>query len=95
VRVRLRNVPPVKFTDGERFAALDAGGTTLALVVGTEDITGGTPAISVRVVDLLAAIQRLVAGGAAVVSPAAEGPHEVRTVLRDPAGQLVVVYAKR
>ncbi|MDT5028932.1 MAG: hypothetical protein QOE61_5358 [Micromonosporaceae bacterium] len=58
---------PVKFTDGERFAALDAGGTTLALV----------------------------AGGAAVVSPATEGPHEVRTVLRDPAGQLVVVYMKR
>lgn len=71
---------PVRFTGGERFAALDAGGTTLALVAGGEDVTSGAPAISVKVADVADAVERLTGAGARIVSPPSEGPP------RDPRG---------
>lgn len=86
---------PVKFRDGDRFAALDAGGVVLALVCGPEAVTGGTPAASFQVGDLDEAVRIATAGGAVVAQPATTGPHEVRIVLTDPSGNLVVLYEKR
>ncbi|GAB3681369.1 VOC family protein [Actinocorallia lasiicapitis] len=82
----------VKFADGARFAALDGGGTTFALAGEEEDLVG-VPAVSFKVEDVPAAVERLVAAGGAVVRAAQEGPHEIRAVLRDPAGNPFVVYA--
>ncbi|MGK5553088.1 VOC family protein [Actinomadura kijaniata] len=85
----------VKFQDGGRFAALDGGGVTFALAGPEEDVTGGAPAASFRVEDVAAAVARLTDAGATLVRGPEEGPHEVRAVLRDPAGNPFVLYARR
>ncbi|GAA1956981.1 VOC family protein [Amycolatopsis minnesotensis] len=84
-----------KFVDGDRYAALDAGGTTLALAGPAEDVTGGVPAASFKVPDVAAALAALVAGGGSVVRQPERGPHEVRAVARDPWGNTIVVYGPR
>ncbi|WP_406634299.1 VOC family protein [Amycolatopsis sp. WGS_07] len=83
---------PTKFVDGDRYAALDAGGTTLALAGPEEDVTDGVPAASFKVPEVAAALTALVAGGGTVVRQPEQGPHEVRAVARDPWGNLIVVY---
>ena len=84
---------PVKFQDGDRFAALDGGSTTFAIAGADEDVVGGAVAASFKVADVESAVKRLVEAGAAVQRPAEQGPHETRAVLRDPWGNSFVVYA--
>lgn len=84
----------VKFQDGERFAALDGGGTTFAIAAPEEQIVPG-PAVSFKVDDVTATTERLIAAGAELVRGPEEGPHETRAVLRDPAGNSFVIYASR
>ncbi|MBA6436764.1 MULTISPECIES: VOC family protein [Streptomyces] len=84
-----------KFVDGDRYAALDAGGTTLALTGPAEDVTGGVPAASFKVPDVTSALTALVQGGGSVVREPEQGPHEVRAVARDPWGNTVVIYGPR
>ncbi|MFS8977924.1 VOC family protein [Cupriavidus necator] len=87
---------PVKFRDGSRYCALDAGALTLALVAGAERLVA-QPALAFRVEaeeDIGAAIARLVEAGATVTQPAAQGPHETRAVLATPEGFALVVSAK-
>lgn len=86
---------PLKFADGERYAALDGGRATLALAGPEEDVTNGRPAASFKVADAVAAVGELTKAGATVVSPPAEGPHEIRAVLTDPWGNAFVVYSPR
>jgi predicted enzyme related to lactoylglutathione lyase len=83
----------VKFTDGDRFAALDAGAVTLALAGPAEDVTDGAAAPAVKVPDVAGVLRQVVAAGGALVRKAEKGPHEVRAVVQDPWGNLVVVYA--
>jgi predicted enzyme related to lactoylglutathione lyase len=83
------------FVDGDRFAALDAGGTTLALAGPAEDVTGGVPAASFRVADVASSVAAVVEAGGAVVREPEQGPHEVRAVVRDPWGNVLVVYGPR
>jgi catechol 2,3-dioxygenase-like lactoylglutathione lyase family enzyme len=83
----------VKFQDGNRFAALDGGGTTFALAGPGEDVTGGEPAVSFKVDDVAAMTEKLTAAGASLVRGPEEGPHEVRAVLRDPSGNPFILYA--
>ncbi|MFE2188636.1 VOC family protein [Streptomyces sp. NPDC059455] len=85
----------MKFVDGDRYAALDAGGTTLALAGPTEDVTGGMPAASFKVPNVNSALGALVQGGGAIVREPEQGPHEVRAVARDPWGNTVVIYGPR
>lgn len=80
------------FVDSDRYAALDAGSTTLALAGPTEDVTGGAPAASFRVPDVALVLALLVQGGGSVVREIERGPHEVRAVARDPWGNTVVIY---
>ena len=81
----------VKFRDGDRFAALDGGTVTLGLAGAAEDVAGGVAA-SFKVADVEATVTRMVAAGGTVVVPAEQGPHEIRAVVRDPAGNAVIVY---
>jgi predicted enzyme related to lactoylglutathione lyase len=83
------------FTDGDRYAALDAGGTKLALAGPEEDVTGGVPAASFKVDDVAAALERLTAQGGTVVTGPEAGPHETRAVARDPWGNTLIVYGPR
>jgi catechol 2,3-dioxygenase-like lactoylglutathione lyase family enzyme len=84
----------VKFQDGERFAALDGEGTTLA-IAGPQERVVGAPAVSFKVDDVAAMVHRLTAAGARLIRGPEEGPHEIRAVLRDPAGNPLVLYAAR
>ena len=86
----------LKFRDGDRFCALDAGGVTIALAAGAErSATAGATAVSYRVDDVAAAVEQLVGAGAELVRGPEEGPHEVRAALRDPAGNVLSIYAGR
>ncbi|MCW2596934.1 MAG: hypothetical protein QOF92_4790 [Pseudonocardiales bacterium] len=86
----------LKFRDGDRFAAVaGADNVTLALVTGTEAVTGSAPAPAYRVGDLAAAVGRAEESGAIVITRDEEGAHEHRAVLRDPAGHLLVLYQSR
>jgi predicted enzyme related to lactoylglutathione lyase len=85
----------LKFRDGDRFAAFNGGGVTLALVAGEEDVTGGVTAPSFKVADVAGAVADLVAGGATIVLGATEGPHETRAVVRDPSGNALVLYGPK
>ncbi len=84
-----------KFVDGDRYAALDGGGTTLALSGPAEDVTGGVHAASFKVPDVAAALAALTRSGGSVVREPVRGPHEVRAVARDPWGNTMVVYGPR
>ena len=86
---------PLKFADGDRYAALNGGRTTFALAGPEEDVTGGRPAASFKVADVAASIARLQEAGATVLSPLSEGPHEYRAVLADPWGNAFVLYAPK
>ena len=70
----------VKFRDGERYCALD--GAALVFRVDEND-------------DLYAAMARVVAAGASVRAPVQQGPHELRAVLEDKNGALLVLSQKR
>jgi predicted enzyme related to lactoylglutathione lyase len=83
---------PVKFRDGDRFAALDAGGTTLALA-GPDEHVSAVSAPSYQVDDVASAVQELAERGAEVIRPPEAGPHEWRAVLRDPSGNVLVLYS--
>ncbi len=84
----------LKFRDGDRYAALDTGSLTLALVSGEENTTAGIPSPSIQVADLEDAIARATAAGGHVVDGPSTGPHETRATVRDPAGQVLVVYER-
>jgi catechol 2,3-dioxygenase-like lactoylglutathione lyase family enzyme len=82
----------VSFRDGDRFASVRAGGVSLALVAGSEDITSGVPAPAYKVADLGLAVAAAEGAGAEIVAGIHPGPHELRAVIRDPSGHLVVLY---
>ncbi|OLO25819.1 glyoxalase/bleomycin resistance/dioxygenase family protein [Streptomyces sp. MNU77] len=82
----------VKFRDGGRYAALDGGGVTLALAGSDEDVTDGGVAASFMVERVRDTVEHLLDAGAALVRGPETGPHETRAVLRDPWGNLLVVY---
>ncbi|GAA4613082.1 VOC family protein [Saccharopolyspora hordei] len=84
-----------KFTDGTRYAALDAGDVTLALAGPGEDITDGVAAASVKVADVEATVAVFTRAGGTLVRPPEPGPHETRAVLRDPWGNTLIAYAPR
>lgn len=84
----------LKFRDGDRFAALTAGGGTLALIgpADRDPTAGVAPALKVESVESVA--ERLRAAGWKVDGPR-EGGHELRLELRDPSGNPLVLYAPR
>ncbi|GAA3444990.1 VOC family protein [Planomonospora venezuelensis] len=85
----------VRFRDGDRFAALDGGGATVALVSAAEQVAGAATAPSYKVGDVALAVRELAGAGAEVVREPETGPHEIRAVLRDPSGNAFVLYSSR
>ena len=80
----------LKLRDGERWAAFDVGGGTLALEGGADGGPGGAT-VSLRVNGLDEVVAGL-RGRGADVGEVETGPHERRAVLHDPAGNTLVVY---
>ncbi len=80
----------LKLRDGDHWAAFEVGGATLAVEGGVPGGPGGAT-VSLRCEDLDAVVADLKAKGADVAPPET-GPHERRATLRDPAGNLLVLY---
>ncbi len=81
----------VRFVDADRYAALDAGGATLALA-GPEEDVALVSAPAFKVADLDGFLERLAAAGGSVVRGLELGPHERRVVVGDPWGNRIIVY---
>ena len=80
----------LKLRDGDRWAAFDVGGMTLAVESGAAGGPGGAT-VSLRCDDLNGVVGELRAKGANVTDPET-GEHERRAELRDPAGNLLYLY---
>lgn len=84
----------LKFRDGARYAALDGGGVTVALVGPEEQVAGQTISFSLHVEDMDQVLSRARASGASLLRAPQAGPHELRAVLADPDGNPVIFYKK-
>ncbi|MEU0482529.1 VOC family protein [Streptosporangium sp. NPDC006013] len=73
---------PVTVRDGARWTALDAGGVTVALTVAEELPGGATVSLNVKVADVAAAHDLLIAAGALSVTAPALTAHEERAAVR-------------
>jgi len=81
-----------KFTDGDRYAALDGGSITLALAGPAEDVTGGRAAASIKVPDVRGVVEAVTRAGGSIVRSPEAGPHELRAVVLDPWENALVIY---
>jgi catechol 2,3-dioxygenase-like lactoylglutathione lyase family enzyme len=82
---------PLKFRDGDRWAAFDVSGVTLALEGSAATSRGGGATVSLRIKDLDRLVAELRQRGADV-GEITTGPHERRADLRDPSGNTLVLY---
>jgi catechol 2,3-dioxygenase-like lactoylglutathione lyase family enzyme len=83
----------LKFRDGDRWAAFDVAGMTLAVEGGVPGGPGGAT-VSLRTEDLASVVEDLRSKGADV-GDIEIGPHERRASLRDPAGNMLILYEPR
>lgn len=80
------------FVDGDRWAQFDLDGRRLALA--GSDRVSDQPGLMVKVEDLEAARERLLAYGVEV-GAIEDGPHERRCAAASPDGWAVVLYASK
>lgn len=81
-----------RFRDGDVWAVLDAGPLSVALAAGAERTELPGPALMVRVTDVAAAVEALVAAGARASGPSCRGEHETRATVRLGGGGTVMLY---
>lgn len=82
-----------RFRDGDRYAAVTDGSTTLGLAEASQQPVAGRVVVSIEVDDLEACVAALAAAGT-TVGERAVGPHERRCLVTDPAGTPVAVYER-
>ncbi|MEP9350906.1 VOC family protein [Xanthobacter sp. KR7-225] len=82
---------PLKFRDGERWAAFRAGAATLALA-GDAAAAGGGATAAFRAADLAQFAAALAQRSPAPVPAMVRGAHELTLTLTDPSGNAVVFY---
>jgi catechol 2,3-dioxygenase-like lactoylglutathione lyase family enzyme len=82
---------PVALRDGDRYAALRAGGVKIALAAPAERLPEQGAAAAFKVASLDDVAERLRAGGIEVPE-VLEGEHERTIELRDPDGHAVLFY---
>ncbi|MBS4752149.1 VOC family protein [Nocardioides sp. zg-ZUI104] len=83
----------VRFRDGDRYAALTDGTTTLGLAGPGEQPVAGRTVLSLEVDDLDAVVADLADAGTET-GPVVVGPHERRVLVHDRAGNPVTLYEK-
>jgi hypothetical protein len=84
---------PLKIQDGDRYAAFQFGGLTLALLGESERIVE-QPALCFRVDDVVSSLTAAEAAGAEAIRGVEQGPHEKRAVVRIPGGSVLVLSEK-
>lgn len=84
---------PVKFRDGDHFAALDGGSITLALATSLDHPIHGQVVVGVRTDDVDAAAAAVEAAGGAIATTPYNDAHERRAVVYDAQGNGLVFYA--
>ena len=84
--------PPVTMRDGERWTAFDLGGISLALTSPEELPSGAKASLNIKVEDVDAAWQHLLAAGAAPAAAPAAGAHEQRASVWLADGIVLSVY---
>jgi len=82
-----------RFRDGQRYAALDAGGLTIGIAAEDERICTQAAAVF-RVADIQQSLALLMAAGATLLRPLERGPHEWRAVVASPAGHHLILSSK-
>jgi predicted enzyme related to lactoylglutathione lyase len=85
----------VRFRDGDRYAALTAGDLTQALAEAADHPVPDQVLMCFKAADVEAAVAATCAAGARVLDPPRTSDHEVRALLRDPAGVAFSIYGPR
>lgn len=83
----------LKFRDGDRYAAIDAGSVTIALAAADDHPIPGEVVIGLKATDVDGLAASIVADGGALITVAHDDLHERRAVLRDSSGNGLVLYA--
>lgn len=86
---------PLKFRDGDHYAALDGGTITIALATARDHPIPGEVVLGIKTSDVDADAQATSACGGVSIRTAYDDAHERRAVVRDRSGNGVVFYSPR
>jgi lactoylglutathione lyase len=78
---------PLKFRDGDHFAALDGGAVTLALATAADHPIHGQVVVGIKSADVDGAAKAVEASGGGIVNGAYDDAHERRAVVLRQQGQ--------
>jgi lactoylglutathione lyase len=84
---------PLKFRDGDHFAALDGGPITLALATAVDHPIPGQVVVGIKSADVDAAAKAVEASGGGIVKDPYDDAHERRAVVFDNKGNGLVFYS--
>lgn len=84
---------PLKFRDGDHFAALDGGSVTLALATALDHPIPGQVVVGIKTDDVDAAAVAIEAGGGVIANGPYDDAHERRVVGFDSTGNGLVFYS--
>jgi lactoylglutathione lyase len=84
---------PLKFRDGDHFAALDGGTITVALATAVDHPMPGQVVVGIRTADVDSAAKAVEANGGGIVGGPYDHGHERRAVVYDNNGNGLVLYS--
>jgi len=84
---------PLKFRDGDHFAALDGGPITVAVATAVDHPIHGQVVVGVKTPDVDAAAKAVEASGGGIVKGPYDDAHERRAVVFDNKGNGLVFYS--
>ena len=84
---------PLKFRDGDHFAAIDGGSVTLALATSLDHPIPGQVVVGIKTEDVDAAARAVEEAGGGIVKAAYNDAHERRAVVYDAQGNGIVFYS--
>jgi len=84
---------PLKFRDGDHFAALDGGTVTLALATAVDHPIHGQVVVGIKTADVDGAAKAVEASGGGIVKSPYDDAHERRAVVYDNTGNGLVFYS--
>ena len=84
---------PLKFRDGDHFAALDGGSVTVALATAVDHPIPGQVVVGIKTSDVDAAAKAVEASRGGIVKSPYDDAHERRAVVYDNKGNGLVFYS--